>query len=102
MVVKAIAALGTAQGLTTLKIMSKNQLPLFPADWFAGVDYDDDFKDEDDNEYMPTETDIADNDHAELEVTHDRVDKDELNNILNDNTTNPIDKENAENAENTK
>ena len=40
-VIAAVNAMAAEQGVTSLKIESRNKVPLFPADWIAGVDYED-------------------------------------------------------------
>ena len=55
-VIKSVENLAEEQDIKSLKITGKNKIPLLPADWIAGVDYEPhdgqyDEADEDDGKY---------------------------------------------------
>ena len=79
LVIQAVEALAHEQGITTLKLTGRNKINLFPADWIAGVEY------EDNNENAEDLND--DTDHqldAELEDdgVYDRIDQAEIEDLL--------------------
>ena len=42
LVIKAVKQMAAEQKIKSLKITGRNKVPLFPANWVAGVDYDGD------------------------------------------------------------
>jgi hypothetical protein len=41
LIIQAVETMAVDQGITTLKITGRHTSPIYPADWIAGVDYDD-------------------------------------------------------------
>ena len=84
LVIKAVETMAEEQGIKSLKLTGRNKIPLHPADWIAGVDYqpnqneiDDD---DDDDEYNPVDDDYESD--IELDEAYDRVDQNEIDEIL--------------------
>ena len=83
-VIKAVEKMAADQGIKGLEILGRNKLPLLPANWIAGVDYDDDIFEAFDEDYE--EEDDAEDDDEEIddEDLYDRVDPTELAEVLAD------------------
>ena len=86
-VIKAVEAMAECQGIQTLKIIGRNKQPLFPADWIAGVEYDDmdDYNDEDyvepdddEEHHYDYDEELDDEDH------YDRIDQEDIDELLAD------------------
>ena len=99
-VVKAVEAMATKQGITSLKFADRKKrstddgVAFYPADWIAGVDYEEpenENEDEGDAEYNAPNKDNYDyEDELDDDYYYDRVDQDEIDDLLNepgDNTT---------------
>jgi hypothetical protein len=56
-VIKAVETMAYAQGFTTLKFKNRNKIIFHDADWIAGVDYDDNEEDNDDESYTGEDND---------------------------------------------
>ena len=65
-VIKAVETMAEDEGFKTLKIMNRKKVLLFPADWTAGVEYDDNV-DENQNDEENDEDDDENYDNNELE-----------------------------------
>ena len=109
LVIKAVESLATEQGIQSLKIVGRNKVPLFPADWIAGVDYEgeDPYENEDETPQPDTEYTYDDNsddeydsdDDLDDDELYDRVDPDETEHLRaepTDNQANPADMEQPE------
>ena len=92
-VIAAINTMAAEQGVKSLKIESRNKVPLLPADWIAGVDY----SDSNQNSFSAWEDESLDGDYSppqETRYEYERavnsseqfveIDEDELNAILAD------------------
>ena len=92
-VIAAVNAMAAEQGVKSLKIESRNKVPLLPADWIAGVDYEDTNQ----NNFSAWEDESVDGDYnapKETRYEYERalnsseqyveIDEDELNAILAD------------------
>ena len=95
LVIRAVEALAKEQGIKTLKIVGRNKVPLFPADWIAGVDYEgeDPFDENDEERPNPDEEytydddsddDYDSDDDVEDEELYDRVDPNEADDLRNE------------------
>ena len=109
-VIHRVDKLGTKQGMKSLKLETKDKQPLFPANWIAGVDYEDtdDNMDDNDEEYTESDTDEDSydfDDELDDEESYDRMDTDEIDELLADETTptdtNPITVETVEEEDDT-
>ena len=95
LVIKAVETMAAEQGIKTLKLEGQNKVPLFPADWIAGVDYEDrdQSDDEDDEEYKENNIneDVEYGDDVELDddAAYDRIDQEEINEIIAEPGGNP-------------
>ena len=78
MVIKAVEEMAYKQGIKSLKITSRNKVPLLPADWVAGVDHDKDIEDEDDEDYMPPLVETVQDDDDD---SMGHIDQEELDNL---------------------
>ena len=89
-VIKAVKAMAYKQGFTTLKFKNCND-----ADWIAGVDYDDNEEDIDDESY--TGEDDDDENEEDERVLHP-IDQEEIDDIISDANghTNPTTNEETE------
>jgi hypothetical protein len=78
-VIKAVEAMAEEQGIKTLKITGRNKQPLYPADWIAGVDYDtnQNQEEEDDETYEPGQEEFEEDDY-------DPIDQKEIDELLAD------------------
>ena len=92
-VINAVEAMAKEQKMTTLKITGRNKHRIYPANWIAGVDYEDqndEIEDEDDEEYV----DDVDPDNYKYDDTlyndaeYEFVDQDELDFLID--TKDPI------------
>jgi hypothetical protein len=100
LVIKAVEAMAEEQGIKSLKLQNRRKSEFYPADWIAGVDYeverDDENNDEVQNENDDDDNDDNDDDNDEEE--YDRVDQQELEEILADDKqeeANPTDTDEA-------
>ena len=78
--------MGFKQGFKDLKFEDRNKRPFFPpADWTAGVDYDEDIDDEDyeDEDEEEQEEDLSEEDFDD-EDWYDRVSQEELDALADD------------------
>jgi hypothetical protein len=86
-VIKAVEQMAEQQGIKSLKLHSRHNINFPPADWIAGVDYE---EENDDN--ANNNDDYADDAEIEDEAMYDPVDQAELDEILaeeNENIANP-------------
>jgi hypothetical protein len=85
MVIKAVEAMAAEQGITTFKIESHTKTTLHPADWIAGVDFEDD-DDENEDEVDEYEDDPNEdyeyNDELDDEQEYDPVDQAEIDELF--------------------
>ena len=85
-VIKAVETMAAEQKIKSLKVTGQNKVPLFPANWIAGVDYDgydpygEDDHPEPDDEYDYDEDHPIDDDFDEDD--YDRIDQDEIDELL--------------------
>ena len=73
-VIKAVNALAEEQGIKSLKIESKNKVPIMPADWIAGVDTEEAQEENEANEV--DEDDPQDRDYQEPQNTRYEYERD--------------------------
>jgi hypothetical protein len=52
-VIQAVKAVADEQGIKTLRLTGHNKIPIYPANWIAGVEYDD--NNENENEHNDQE-----------------------------------------------
>jgi hypothetical protein len=78
LVIQAVENMAIQQGLTTLKFTNRTAPSICPADWIAGVDYEED--DIGDSYY--NQPDIEDQDDDLNEDTYDRIDNAELEDLF--------------------
>ena len=88
-VIKAVETMAENEGFKTLKLLKKNKVPIFPADWTAGVDYDDvenQIDDIDDDSYVETEPETEsesdDDESFDDEQSYEPIDRDEIEELL--------------------
>jgi hypothetical protein len=100
LVIAAVESLAKKQGFKQLKMKDRSGVLLHPADWTAGVDYDeaeapqndddDDNDDVPDLDYHPNEDDPDSDDEDEEDVDgYDPVDEEELEGLAKDTETDP-------------
>ncbi|WP_288992819.1 polyprotein of Ty1/Copia retrotransposon [uncultured Marinobacter sp.] len=87
-VIKAVETMAYQQGFKSLKFKNRNGIIYHDADWIAGVDYDDDEENEDNDEQY------YDNEDEEIEdqlEQYEQIDPDEIDDIIQDarQNTNP-------------
>jgi hypothetical protein len=107
LVSQAVEDLALQQGITTLKFTNNTRQNIYPADWMAGVEYEE----PEDEEYYPNynqpvgdDEDLADDiyeraDRAELEDImgeHDEHNEEEPTNIEEEPSSNEEERQNAE------
>ena len=80
MVIKAVEEMAYKQSIKSLKITSRNKVPLLPANWVAGVDHDKELKDGEDDDYMPTLEELQTDETDETET--ENIDQEELDDLL--------------------
>ena len=89
LVINAVEQMAYREGFKTLKITGKNNVPLFPADWTAGVDYDESItEDADDPEYQPRPRERVHPRDLDLDDEYDNIDQDEIDELINDDVSN--------------
>jgi hypothetical protein len=98
LMIRAVETMASEQGITTLKITGRNKVAIYPADWIAGVGY----QDEEDKEHEQPEDESDDQFDDELDdaEAYDQIDQGEINDSLSKeaehgtaNDANPIDRE---------
>jgi hypothetical protein len=78
LVIQAVENLALQQGITTLKFSNDIRQNIYPADWIAGVDYDDtEYNDEDYNQ-----PDLEELDDDLNEQNYNRIDQVELEDLI--------------------
>ena len=93
LVIKAVEQMAAEQKIKSLKITGCNKIPLFPANWIAGVDYDghdpygDDEEPEPDDEYDYEIDQPMDDDYDE--DYYDPIDQNEIADLRTDLTEEP-------------
>jgi hypothetical protein len=95
LVIRAVKTMADEQGIKTLKITGRNKIPIYPADWIAGVEYDADTDNEqehNDEAYPIQALDYNFDEELEDENAYDRIDQDEIDE-LNDDAYNRVDQE---------
>ncbi len=89
LVIQAVEAMGLRQGIKSLKIKNKGKTIFYPADWIAGVDYEEDLNpqsdddDDDDSDYSyssESDDESLDSDDSELD-DDDTIDPDALDDV---------------------
>ena len=88
LVIQTVEQMAADQGITSLKLTGRNKVPIYPADWIAGVEYD-----ENDEEIEIDDVDYEANDNYDDEVLddedeYDRIDPDEIDDLINDQDMN--------------
>jgi hypothetical protein len=82
LVIKTVEEMAEAQGIKSLKLTGRNKRLLHPADWIAGVDYE--------NQNNEEEEEEVDEDYDELEEDqYDPIDQQEIDELLADNNAPP-------------
>ncbi|MGC8497837.1 MAG: hypothetical protein ACP5NL_07590 [Thermoplasmata archaeon] len=89
-VIRAVETMAEEQGIKSLKLQNRRKTTFYPADWIAGVDYNNknnDHDDEDDTEYENEENnnlEYEDDNAIEEEENFDRVDQQEIDELMAD------------------
>ena len=98
-IIKAVEAMGEAQGIESLKLQTRRKPIFYPADWIAGVEYANDEYDEDDDD---DDDENNDNENDDDEEAYDHIDQADIDEIFADDgneqhqaqpDANPIDDE---------
>ena len=102
-VIQAVERMGEEQGIKSLKLQNCRKTIYYPADWIAGVNYDDDNENEDEN-YDPNDEENENyEDDFDDDGAYDRIDQDELDELLaepkEEKESNPVDIENENEEE---
>jgi hypothetical protein len=85
LVIQTVEQMAADQGIKTLKLSGRNSVPIYPADWIAGVEYEE--NDDVDNSV----NDNYDDEELDDENAYDRIDANEIDDLINDETeANPI------------
>jgi hypothetical protein len=92
LVIRAIETMAEQQGIKTLKLTGRNKTQLYPADWIAGVEYEDEQNDEnttdnddnDDNDvdYQDRIPDYTQDDELDDQQEYESIDQDEIDDLL--------------------
>jgi hypothetical protein len=91
-IIQAVEAMAEEQGIKTLKLQNRRKTIFYPADWIAGVDYEDeDNNNEDKDTNNEDDDDNNDDNNDDDEANFDRVDQDELDELLEEDS-NPTDR----------
>jgi hypothetical protein len=88
LVIQTVENMAIEQGLTTLKITGRNKLPIYPADWIAGVDYEHQDDANDDEEYNENNDDNENFEDINDEELYHRVDPTEVSDLIADSRNN--------------
>ncbi len=93
-VIKSVENLAEEQDIKSLKITGKNKIPLLPADWIAGVDYEPcdgqcDEADEDDSKYKQFKPSYGYEEALDDDEQFAPVTEDEIGELIED-AANPI------------
>ena len=97
LVIKAVERMAEKQGFKTLKFTGRHKNRILPADWIAGVDYQDDqnIEEDEDEDYNYDENELEDDEYDEED--YDGLTQEEINDLVNDDyATNPTDSEDNE------
>ena len=81
LVINAVETMAESQGIKSLKLSNRNKTNIYPANWIAGVDYENQNDDEDGDDRDYEEEVVDENDELD-EDDYDRVDQQELDDIL--------------------
>jgi hypothetical protein len=100
LVIHAVEAMADRQGIKTLKITGHNKIPIYPANWIAGVEYDadnDNDNEHNDEAYPEQEPDYDYDAELDDDEEYDRIDQDEIDEIMaepgqRDQDPNPVDR----------
>ena len=88
LVIKAVETMAGEQGIKTLKLSGRNKIPLHPADWIAGVDYQgenqNDDEDTNDEDYQDEPQEYEYEDELDDEDAYDRVDPTEIDELYSE------------------
>ena len=80
-VIKAVEEMAERQGMKGLKIRTRHETRIHPADWIAGVDYEDNDEDDEDEYEDDGNEDYRYDDELDEEEHYDRVDEDEIDEL---------------------
>lgn len=83
LVIQAVENMATQQGISTLKITGRNQLPIYPVDWLAGVEYDEYDHNQNQNpdeDYIEEDEEIIEEEINDEEL-YDRIDPNEIEDL---------------------
>jgi hypothetical protein len=78
LVIQAVEDLALQQGITTLKFTNNTRQNIYPADWMAGVEYEE----PEDEEYHPNYNQPVGDDEDLIDDIYERVDRAELEDIM--------------------
>ena len=83
-IIRAVKAMAKAQGVKTMKITGRNNIRILPANWIAGVHYDPEVEDADNNSYNGNKNDKTSNDNDEDDDNNKPITQEQINNLLAD------------------
>jgi hypothetical protein len=84
LVIKAVEKMAEDQGITTLKLTGCNKVPMYPADWIAGVEYKEENEEEDNTNEDENPKDDDLDEELDNEEAYDRIDPEEIDDLNND------------------
>lgn len=97
LVISAVETMAEEQGITTLKLLGRNKLPIYPADWIEGVEYEnyenENYENENENDDYIAEDAYPSDDEVDNEQLYERIDQSEIDDLLaepGDQPANPI------------
>jgi hypothetical protein len=106
-VIKADETMAEEQGIKTLKIMGRSKIPIYPADWIAGVDYNkqneqnnnkQNDNDNNDGEYRVQDPKYDYDNKLDYEEAYDQISQNEIDDLMagpgqEDDNANPTNRE---------
>jgi hypothetical protein len=87
LVIRAIETMAEEQGIKTLKLTERNKTQLYPADWIAGVEYEDENEnniedEENDDDYPEKTPDYEQDDELDDQQAYDTIDQHDIDDLL--------------------
>ena len=105
LVIKAVETIANEQGIGNLKITGRNKIPIYPADWIAGVEYEENRPDETDTDdkeeqYEPENEDIEREEFTDdYDKEYDKIQQDKIDELFADDERDENESDDNENAE---
>ena len=81
-IIRAVESMAEAQGVKSMRITGRNNVRILPADWIAGVHYDEEIEDEDNDEYENDDEEDDGEHDDDGDINNEPITQDEIDDLL--------------------